>query len=278
MARRVRENGRSGYIHIIERGVNHQDIFYHDSDYERFLEMLGELKKEMGFDVVCYCLMSNHLHLLIHDKERRFAEIMRKVGSRYALYFNRKYERTGHLFQSRYLSKPIDTKAYLLTCIAYIHNNPEKARICSREKYRWSSFSDYITGYTEYDGKPTFCNTDFVRRLAGSCEAFSAMHDHQNSYTTLKEQCFEYSMDLPDGEVRDYLCETLGCEDPTSIQAFRPAARNKILDDLKELRISCRQISRITGISLYLVRHTTNSTTSEDTTKEESSIRDRANR
>ena len=254
MARRVRENGRNGYIHIIERGVNHQDIFYHDSDYERFLEMLGELKEEMGFDVICYCLMSNHVHLLLHDKDRRFAAIMRMLASRYALYFNRKYERSGHLFEDRYRSRPIDTKAYLLACVAYIHNNPEKAHISSREKYRWSSFSDYVRD----NGESTFCKTDFVRQLTGSREVFIVMHDQQNPYTTLKEQCFEDRTGLKDGVVRDYLCEILGSEDPTCIQTLQPTERDKILNDLKKLRISCGQISRITGISLYLVSHTTN--------------------
>ena len=256
MPRSARQTGKNGYIHIIERGVNHQDIFYHDSDYERFLKILREMAEKMGFDVVCYCLMSNHVHLIIHDKERRFAEIMKKAAGSYAQYFNRKYERTGHLFQNRYLSRPIDTKSYLLACVAYIHNNPEKAHICSREKYRWSSYSDYLTGYKEDGEKATFCKTDFVRQLAGSCDSFIAMHDHQKPSATLDEQCFEYGRELKDGDIRDYLCEILGGEDPTTIQTLKPKDRKHIINELKNQRISCRQIARITGLSLYLVTHT----------------------
>ena len=251
MPRGVRKTGKNGYIHIIVRGVNHQDIFYHDSDYERFLKILGELKEKMGFEVICYCLMSNHVHLLLHDKGRQFPLIMRLLAGRYAQYFNCKYERSGHLFQNRYLSRPIDTTAYLLTCVAYIHNNPEKAHICPREKYRWSSFSDYLAT----DGE-TFCSTDFVRQLAGSREVFVAMHDHQNPSNTFDEQHFEYGTELEDSDVRSYLCDMLGKEDPTYIQTLQPKQRNIIINELKNLKIPCRQIARITGLSLYMVSHT----------------------
>ena len=205
----------------------------------------------MGFEVICYCLMSNHVHLLLHDKDRQFPLIMRLLAGRYAQYFNCKYERSGHLFQNRYLSRPIDTTSYLLACVAYIHNNPEKAHICPREKYRWSSFSDYLAT----DGA-TFCSTDFVRQLAGSREVFVAMHDHQNPSVTFDEQRFEYGTELEDSDVRSYLCDMLGKEDPTYIQTLQPKQRNIIISELKNLKIPCRQIARITGLSLYMVSHT----------------------
>jgi hypothetical protein len=111
-------------------------------------------------------------------------------------------------------------------------------------------------GYKEDGKKATFCKTDFIRQLAGSCDSFIAMHDHQKPSATLDEQCFEYGRELKDGDIRDYLCEILGGEDPTTIQTLKPKDRKQIINELKNQRISCRQIARITGLSLYLVTHT----------------------
>jgi REP element-mobilizing transposase RayT len=143
MARQARERCESGIYHIVIRGINRQDIFCDQDDYHRFLETLERVKAD-SFEVHGYCLMSNHVHLLIHEKSEEVHRIMKRIGTSYAWWYNRKYQRIGHLFQGRYKSECIQDNEYLLTVIRYIHNNPVKAGMVSKpEDYFYSSVQAY---------------------------------------------------------------------------------------------------------------------------------------
>ncbi len=88
--------------------------------------------------------MDNHLHLVIQEQKEAISKVIKKIATSYAYYFNTKYKRVGHLFQGRYKSETIEDEPYLLSVIRYVHNNPQKAEITKKEKYRWSSYSNYI--------------------------------------------------------------------------------------------------------------------------------------
>ena len=105
-------------------------------DYQFYLRMLEKYSRETGVAVCAYCLMENHTHLLLYDKEKKIPEFMKKTGIRYSYYFNQKYERVGHLFQGRYRSEPVENEAYLITVTRYILNNPQKAGVCRQESVR----------------------------------------------------------------------------------------------------------------------------------------------
>ena len=122
----------AGYHHIINRGVNRCDIFNSDDDKDMFLQILNKSATLHKVIVHDYCLMDNHYHLLIETIKDNLSIFMRVLNANYAKYFNKKYKRSGHLFQDRYKSKYITCEDYLYTLIKYIENNPLEANLSQR--------------------------------------------------------------------------------------------------------------------------------------------------
>ncbi|MDD2212252.1 MAG: transposase [Clostridia bacterium] len=147
MPRAARPRGEFSTYHIITRGNEKKKIFLDSGDKERFLEILSRVKTKYNFLVYVYCLMDNHLHLIIYDNGTDLSLIMKSLNVSYVSYFNRKHQRVGHLFQDRYKSEPIDDDTYLLELSKYIHNNPVKAGIVKDAlEFKWSSFRQYVFG------------------------------------------------------------------------------------------------------------------------------------
>ena len=129
--------------HIIQRGHNKQVIFISNKDYLYYLDTLHEWKKNLGCKVYAYCLMTNHVHLIINPEEKveNLGLLMKRVAGRYTRYRNGLEGRSGTLWESRYKSSPIQKDEYLLACCRYIELNPVRAGIVEApEKYRWSSY------------------------------------------------------------------------------------------------------------------------------------------
>lgn len=150
--------------HIIQRGNNQQDIFLEDGDYRWFLNTLGEVKKEVDFLIYGYVLMGNHYHLIMRTPNEHISTIMHMINSRYAIRFNTKYQRKGHLFQGRYKGILVDKDEYLLELSRYVHLNPVKAGLVTRsEAYPWSSYRAYADKM-----KDPLVTTDLIlEQLAG---------------------------------------------------------------------------------------------------------------
>ena len=130
-----------GYYHIVNRGVEQRITYEEQEDFETFLIMLCCACKIYGVQLHGYVLMSNHYHLLIETTQENLSKFMKHVNASYAIYFNKKYKRSGHLWQGRFKSWYITDEAYLYTLISYIHNNPVKAKIVDKpEQYRQSSY------------------------------------------------------------------------------------------------------------------------------------------
>ena len=136
------------------RGVNKQQIFLDDEDCLQFLECLYLCKQISQFELYAYCLMGNHVHLLINAKKEPIASVMKCFGSKYVYWYNSKYARVGHLFQDRFKSEPVEDEAYLTMAVAYIHQNPMKAGITKGLSYKYSSYDKYIKGdFSFVDGE-----------------------------------------------------------------------------------------------------------------------------
>ena len=149
LPRQAREKGEFSTYHIIQRGNDRKEIFLSDYDKSRFIETLIKMKNKYNFIIYAYCLMDNHVHLLINDNGNDISKIMKSINVSYVLYFNRKYKRCGHLFQNRFRSELITDDIHLLEVSKYIHNNPVKASIVQRpEAYRWSSYGSYMRNVT----------------------------------------------------------------------------------------------------------------------------------
>lgn len=131
--------------HIIERGNGRKEIFLEDKDRFRFLDTLQKTKKKYNYKIYAYCLMGNHVHLIADSNGSDISQIMKSINISYAIYFNRKYKRSGHLFQDRFKSEVVDDYRYLVELSRYIHLNPVRAKIVKNPAdYKWSSYAVYV--------------------------------------------------------------------------------------------------------------------------------------
>lgn len=136
MSRPNREYSSSGYMHVMVRGLTRQVIFNDDDDMAHMLKLLFRFLKEYHMQVVCYCLMINHAHFLLYDKQQNISSFMKVFCGTYAQYFNKKYKRCGTLFQRPFKSRAIENDIYLSNAYRYILNNTVKDEICTPQKYK----------------------------------------------------------------------------------------------------------------------------------------------
>ncbi len=132
--------------HIVHRGNNRQDIFFVHDDRIVFLDILKQHCDKYGLDVLAYCLMTNHIHLVaVPDKEDSLAKAVGRAHFRYTQYINRMHKRTGHLWEGRYYSCALDEKGFWLAA-KYVELNPVRAKICRLPwRYKWSSTAAHVT-------------------------------------------------------------------------------------------------------------------------------------
>ena len=135
----------AGYYHIINRGVDQRVIFKEADDYEYFEALMCFYAKSFSITLHNYCLMSNHYHLLIEITQENLSKFMRQLNMNYAIYFNKKYKRVGHLWQGRFKSWYVADEAYLYTLMAYIEQNPLKANMLKDiAEYPYSSYHYFL--------------------------------------------------------------------------------------------------------------------------------------
>ena len=239
MPRQARGFSEGEYFHVMVRGINRQDIFFDDDDRRRFLETIQRFSRETNVSIIAWCLMSNHVHLLL--KANRMPDLfMKKLGCSYVPYFNRKYGRVGHLFQDRYKSETISDEKYLLAVLRYIHMNPEKAHICKMSDYKWSSYSGYLTGSEMID-------TDLILGMLGGPEGYKQFMETVDSGTFMdnrygfneKEALEKFAELFPDGV--------------NSIQSLPRNERNNAIAKLSGAGLTAAQICRITGFGKTVV-------------------------
>lgn len=254
MPRNARKRSETGIYHVMVRGINRQEIFYDNEDFRRYLETLERSKNLSGCEIYGYCLMKNHVHLLIKENNENIGQIMKRLGTSYVYWYNAKYERVGHLFQDRYKSECVEADSYLMTVIRYIHNNPVKAAIVNKpEKYRWSSCRTYY-GAKEYPQKLT--KTDFVlglfsEREEEKAEEFRKFMEQDNEDSCLED---ERHKRLSDEEVREAVQSLLKGRSINALEHMERDERDIILHQAKEIKgSSVRQITRVTGIGYNII-------------------------
>jgi len=147
MARRPRLLAPGVLYHVIVRGNHGQKTFLNASDYQAYLERLGRYRKQLGVTVDAYCLMPNHVHLLVETGSQPLSRFMQGLQQSYTQYFNRKHRKVGHLFQGRYKAIVCQTDEYLLSLVRYIHLNPIRAKMVRKlEEYPYSGHRNYAEG------------------------------------------------------------------------------------------------------------------------------------
>lgn len=146
MARPLRIEYEGAFYHLTARGNEKKAIFRDDNDRKVFFEYLKEQVLRYDIKVYCYCLMGNHYHLLIETPYGNLAKVMQILQTSYTVYFNRRHNRVGHLFQGRYNARLVQADAYLHRLSRYIHLNPVRAGIVNNPAaYSWSSYKYFIS-------------------------------------------------------------------------------------------------------------------------------------
>ena len=249
MPRTARKKSNSGIYHIMLRGINRQTIFEDDEDRIKFVDTIRHYKQKCGFNIYAYCLMDNHVHLIIKENEEPLENVMKRIGVSYVYWYNWKYKRSGHLFQDRYKSQVIEDDSYLLSVIRYVHQNPIKATITtSMGKYPWSSYAEYI-------GHSTITDINFVLEIFSqnpkkARELFvEYMDDNGEDVLELKRKTR-----LTDEEAKQIVKQMLGNLATNELLTMEKEKRDDCLRQLKENGgISVRQIARITGCTFNVV-------------------------
>lgn len=145
MARKPRIHAPGAIYHVILRGNARQDIFSDDKDRYRLYDILEKSCERFQNRIHAFCLMTNHVHLVIQVGEIPLSRIMQNVALRYTQWFNWRHKKSGHVFQGRYKAILVDADAYLLELVAYVHLNPVRARVTDRpENHQWSSHLAYL--------------------------------------------------------------------------------------------------------------------------------------
>lgn len=245
MPRLAREKSITGIYHIMLRGIDKRDIFLEDEDKIKFLNSVKKAKEVGKFELYGYCLMDNHIHLLMRENEEIGTSIKRfTVG--YVGWHNKKYERTGHLFQNRYLSERVDTEGYLLTVLRYIHQNPVRAKMVNKvEQYKWSSFYQYYLYYNDYY---TIVNGEIMKVYFDTYEKFSEYTNIDN-----EDECLEQSEVLihNDGTVKNMILEKYNLK---NLANLTNEERYYLIKDIYSQKgASIRELSRIFGVGKTII-------------------------
>jgi REP element-mobilizing transposase RayT len=242
MPRTARIKGEFSTYHVIIRGNERKNIFLSDDDKTRFIDTLKRMKDKYNYKLEAYCLMDNHVHLLINDNGNDISKILKSISISYVYYFNYAYKRIGHLFQDRFKSELVDNNNYLMIVSAYIHNNPVKADIVnSPEMYKWSSYNYYIGAKNDKDD---FVETDrilsqFSNQPKKACIAY-------RNYVLR----FEPMSEILDIEEDRYLYKK---ENSDYIDSFE-AALKIVQQELEIVHKNFEQLNKDKGLRLELIK------------------------
>jgi REP element-mobilizing transposase RayT len=192
MARRPRVFAAGLLYHVMVWGNQRRKTFRHDDDYQAYLDRLEKYRAQCQVRIYAYCLMPNHVHLLVETGSTPLAKFMQGLQQSYTQYFNRRYRKVGHLFQGRYKAIICERDKYLLALVRYIHLNAVRAKLATRpERYRYSGHNRYLT-----DGTAKIVETTPVLKLMGGKKGYERFvlagmgEEHNEAYYAVEDQRF----------------------------------------------------------------------------------------
>ncbi len=190
MPRKPRIHYAGAIYHAMARGVEGRAIFIDDHDRRRFLDDMRRYERELGAQILAYCLMGNHFHLAIRVAMASLAAFMQRLTGGYAAAFNHRYDRVGHLFQSRYTEKLCLDDRYLSTLIHYIHMNPVRAGLVSHPgDWPWSSYKPTDEPFPDLDGFKPWDRTEApldLQRTDGNAQRLDSIGESTSIQTGVK--------------------------------------------------------------------------------------------
>ena len=239
MSRQARQLSESGIYHVMLRGVNREIIFLEDADRQRFLLALGAARDASGCKVLAYCLMENHVHLVLRSGAEPIGSTVRRLGVRYVGWFNRKYDRVGHLFQDRFKSVPVDDDAHLITLLRYVWNNPVEAGLVDEpDEYPWSS--------RPLQGSSSLIDSDELGRLVPD--------DPLHGRIVVIRPPWEPGKHGPrarysDQQAAKLLNQACGADKPGSFRTMDVSTQRRAVGVMRARSVPFAQLAKLTGLS-----------------------------
>ncbi|MDK2936938.1 MAG: REP-associated tyrosine transposase [Eubacteriaceae bacterium] len=230
MGRRPRIEFQGAVYHVIKRGNNREFIFQHQEDKVDFLRCLEAAKESYHFKLLGYVIMDNHYHLIIETQETPLNKIMQKINNAYSKSYNKRYQRSDHVFGGRYKGILVNDDSYLLTLLRYLHTNPVRAKITPNvDLYEWSSDHFYrrnLTGQVEID---TILN----------------MFSENRQIAIVEYKKFIAQKDLIDNPMEFFeMASMIGNDEKTSANQSG-SRRRETLDQILERVSDCEEVFRL---------------------------------
>ena len=261
MPRTSRQHSDTGVYHVMLSGIDRRDIFVDDQDRGKFLKVLRAVIAPEDRDgkplppychIHAYCLMDNHIHLLIAESSEDIGTVMKRIGVSYVSYFNKRHGHLGPLFHDRYRSEPVGDTGYFITLLRYIHQNPVEAEmVTAPDQYRWSSWHEYSA--KSFSPDKAICSRtlpfaalpwnelcEMVLNVSGGSIEPHSKIEHRR---------------MTDNEARktlDLLCDG----DASTLSTMPKDQRKTLIRKAVGSGIGMRQLARITGIqyrSIHLI-------------------------
>lgn len=250
MSRRPRSKSPTGYYHVTLRGNGGQLLFDDDSDRIAMLQILDTILPKHKIELVAWCLMGNHIHLLINDPDDHMSEAIHAIAVSYAGRYNAHTGHIGHVFQERFWDSPIKSEEYLLEAIRYVHLNPQKAGLAAYDDYPWSSHREYLMGAKS---RPHVCES-VVDALFPTplsylqfMESVPALPYRPSATAKVSEE------DLSEFG-RAIVQAVAGCA-PTELKSVSKALRNKAILALRKEGLTIKQVQLLTGLGTWIIKN-----------------------
>jgi len=252
LSRGIRKLAVSNVYHIIMRGIDKQDVFYDDKDKVFFLYQLFEVKKKFNLQIYAYCLMYNHIHLVIRVKKDLLSKSIQSLGIRYSQYFNKKYNRSGSFFEERFNSKCIENKKYLMDVCRYVHRNPENAGFATVEDYKWSSYNEYIKKEKIIEKKVLLYYFD---NDINKFKEFTINYKRDLFQQTRESLEYEFIKRLTDEDLGKIIVKRFKLKSISDISKFDQIEKINFIKELSEFPgTNVTQLSRVTRINRKLIQ------------------------
>ncbi len=186
MPRNSRKSIQTEYLHVMTQGINKSYIFQKDEDIKYYIKIMYEINKEYNIQIVAYCIMSNHAHILVKiENIENLSKYMQRINTKYGKYYNKKYGRVGFVFRNRFKSEGIYSEEHLYNCINYIYENPVKAGICKHASdYQYSNYKKNNTIITEKNY--VFLETE--EEIEKECKTYIEKYKNENCLNNKKNQ------------------------------------------------------------------------------------------
>lgn len=264
MARKPREKSSSGIYHVLMQGVRRGQVFMDDEDYMYFIGILerlmfketedengdGEAQRVRNYTLYAYCLMPDYFQLLVKEGEETVSNLVRRIASSYAVYFNGKYDRDGAIYRGRFASEPVETADRFDTVVRYIHQTPlREGKVTDLNELTYSSWYDYVHKGREL---PALCEVKEEYRLEDSAKVEEILSKHiEKGVKCLAPR--KTSVRLSDKQVQEGIKALVGDCGRAVFMHLSYGRQRTVLLELREKGASLRQLERLTGVGRNVI-------------------------